>query len=220
MTSGEGSARNLAADRAVELFRELRDLRTDAPMPAAPLDRLWARVIDAGILAFVWIVVGGFLIGIGDYLFSWDNLDSSSTRFLAIPDWGRASAAERLYIAIRGSLPFLLLVVGEFLMPSLNGQTIGRRFTRLYLRDSQTGGRVAFPRILLRFAVGYGPTMLLFSLSGVFFATWAGFACFALSLLALASIPGQVFFRDDHRGLHDVIAKTTVLTPRRDDTIT
>lgn len=214
MNSAQAPARDPAIDNAVDLFRELRDLRTDAPMPAAPLDRLVARLIDIGILAGVWIVIGSLLIALGALVFDWVAFDKSGSRYINIPDWGRASGLERIYIAVGGSLPFALAFLSELLLPSITGQTFGRRFTDLYLRDSRTDGHVRFPRILVRFVAGYVPAIVFFGLSGVFFATWLGFGCFILSLLSLAFIPGLAFLRDDHRGLHDVIARTAVFTPR------
>ncbi len=195
--SGDDSA----AGRAVALLRELDSHKTDAPQIAEPSHRLMARVIDA----VTWFVIGAF----------WSTIAYSVNRRFFVEE-GDAVTADpaRLDPTVAWSA-FAVIVLSIFALETIPTARTGQHFAKLRFGLIVVGPDGRPPglwRASTRLCVWWLPAMLGMIVTGAWGSTVV-FAGIVLQIAALA-IPARMFFDDDHRGWHDRIAGTHVVTER------
>ena len=104
------------------------------------------------------------------------------------------------------------VVALEVVPTGRTGQTWAKRRLRLHVVGPD-GNPPGYRRAALRFLVWFVPGGAAFFWFGATFGTWLGFLAIAAQVIVLV-IPGWIFWADDHRGLHDVLAGTRVLSDR------
>jgi uncharacterized RDD family membrane protein YckC len=190
-------------DRAVALIGELEALRTDEPMLAQPMSRALARCIDAAIWFGLFVITA--IIADAITLAVSGEISASGQR--VFPD-------EANPWVNWGAFAGLLLIIWalEAISIARSGRTLSKHIVRVrVVRLDGTPPTLAWATI--RFVVLVVPLLACWMRTFAFLGTgWAWFVI-AGQIIALL-IPASTFWDNDHRGWHDHIAGTKVLTNR------
>lgn len=213
-------SRDEVVERAIASFSELRALRTDRPIAAEPLARAAAKLIDVGI--FVPIVL--LVLGLAALLFGFKG----DTEPLTMEERLRGQRVNEVRELTRGGAIFAQVGVGvvalaflahEAGMASRSRQSFGRRKLGIYVVDVPAGKKVSPLRMIARYLAGALPVgaCLLLAIAG--FGSWVGSLGTLLVVGALLAVPGLAFFRDDKRGLHDLMLGTAAVQSRHGEPV-
>jgi uncharacterized RDD family membrane protein YckC len=199
-----GMSDTVAQDRAVSILRGLEEMRTDEPMLAPPMDRLFARCIDVGI----WIAV----ILLSGSVYSILALNVYGERQ---PDGSMGYPGEPIVwlsqLCALGALVTVFLLEVPFV--ARTGRSFSKRLVKIRVVD-KAGNPPGLWRASLRWVLCFGPflvTTALFSVS-IGGMTWPW--VFMLLTLPALAIPFWLLRDPDHRGMHDIAAGTQVVKSR------
>lgn len=190
-------------DRAVALLRELDSHKTKEPGLAQPLERVVARLIDLPVWLVLFWVVAAAAWYTGSVLGVLEETRVTGIEYSDIPGW-------------LSQVSFLVLIGIIFLMELLPVATTGQTFSKRRMRlrvvgpDGQAPG---YRRAAVRWLLCWLPTFLALAIATELIGTGWWYPAFAFALLTVV-IPGWMFRDEDHRGLHDRVAGTTVLVER------
>jgi uncharacterized RDD family membrane protein YckC len=189
-----------AEDRAMALLRNLETLRTDEPKLAEPMDRLMARLIDLGVEAAVFFVVG-FAAGIS----------------LAVAGHGTALTLDAPVNPVRSAVngaAFLALSV-FYVCYELGylGRSLSKRVLSLKV-VGEDGKAVSGRQLAKRSLAWLGPALVAAELWSVSFPHPISAIPFTVVLGIGASLFVSMVRDDAKRGWHDHLARTKVVTPR------
>lgn len=185
---------------AIELFRELESHRTDAPALAEPMDRAIARLID-------FAIAGAIVVAVSMAVFS--LIVEPAPPGPRAPGFNPNRDESRLAdtaAAIAG--------IAYFAVADLFTRSPGKRVMKLSIVRSDGLQPPPLARRVLRLAAWALPLALALAWWASIFLTLLGLLALAGIALALA-IPGTMFLDGDKRGLHDRLAGTRVVIPRR-----
>lgn len=191
-----------AVRAAVASFAALRTYQTDAPMLAAPAERVMARLVDLVGAAIVFVVVvSGWLLLFGD-----------DAQYAADVRAGVANHDSQVAALLGAAAVVVFMLANDGWATTTFGQTLGKRLFGLRVVDARggppTGGATCIRLCVWALPVGGAATAWFAT-----FPTTAGLLFMVLLFAALA-IPGKLIRDERHRGLHDIAAGTIVVTPR------
>lgn len=193
-----------ASDRAASLIRDLSGHKTDEPMLAEPLERLWARVIDAAAWFVAIFLLSGVASGLTALFFGERQATDELGREVPVLDPMAAWTA------------FILLLVTMFLYEVPSTVRSGSHFSKKrghLLVVGPDGHAPGLCRATVRWLVFWLPLLGSLVLFGATFQTGWGL----LAMLVEAAAVGCsaiAFLREDKRSLVDLVAGTRVLAAR------
>ena len=190
-------------DRAVALLRDLESYKTAEPGPAQPMERVVARIIDFPVWLVLFWVVAAVAYYVGAALGVLEETQVGSTEFKDIPGW----LSQVSFLALIGII-FLM----ELVPIARSGQTFSKRRMRLRVVGPD-GEAPGYRRAAVRWLLCWLPTFIALAVATQLLGTGWWWPAFAIAMATLA-IPGWMFRSEDHRGLHDRLAGTTVLVDR------
>ena len=207
MSGFSASGHDPATDRAVALIGDLETHKSDEPRIADPMERLTARVIDL----CVWFAIFFITMVVANAI----DLRFFPEKDLVRSPNGQTFYDQRLHPAVSwGALGAMIVAAWlyETAPASMRGRHLAKR--RMWLRVvGRDGNPPSFSQATLRWFACMTPIIVTFVLAmGMLVSGW-GLFFVALQFAALA-IPGAMFLTDDHRGLHDCVAGTRVLSDR------
>jgi uncharacterized RDD family membrane protein YckC len=180
---------------------------TPTPVAAPVLSRLIAYVIDFGGTAAITagVVLLCVTIGFSDYN---GTSGGGSTGYFGAD--GRGALVLVGVVAIVG-IPLASVVVNVRLART-RMYSIGAFLMRIRVVDVVTHGPVPAGRLVARSAVLFVPGILTLIAAWSTFLVGAGFSIGTIAAVASWIVFAVPILRGDHRGLHDTVAGTRVLT--------
>ena len=196
-----------AVERAAAFIQQLATHKTDEPRIAYPMERLLARPIDGCIWFGIFLVCSAA----GYYFHVW-FVDNPGVRVGTTGLRDNAPLTDPVAGWLTFSVAVALVLAFELVPTARSGRTWAKR--RLRLRVVGPDGKPpGLARATLRFLVWFAPGAAFHLWWSAQFGTLTGLLAMAAQFAVLV-IPGWIFWSDDHRGLHDVLAGTRVLSDR------
>ncbi|MGE0600481.1 MAG: RDD family protein [Dehalococcoidia bacterium] len=196
-----------AVDRAADLFHELAGHKTDEAQFAAPMERVMARLIELA----AWLFIGFFWSVMVYYVDRWFFTDP----LVASPETGQLYRPEHTepVVGWMGAFALLLTIFAVEVFPTaVSGRSFGKKLMKLQVvRPDRSAPGVL--RASTRFVAWWLPLAVAGALWSATFPNPLSLL-FMLLGIAVLVIPGTLFREDHHRGLHDRLAGTVVVSER------
>jgi uncharacterized RDD family membrane protein YckC len=183
-------------------------------MLGEPSARAAAKLMDAALFTFLGLLVlvaAAFIFGFEEDAGTATPQQSGDNAVGTTSDMTPGGVR---FVFVGGGIVALAALANEVGWATRTGQSLGRRRLGLHVLDAATLQPVSRPRLALRFVVAAAPIAIGGLVAFTWFGTWLGILGVLLTAGAVLAVPGLAFFRDDKRGLHDLVAGTVSVEAR------
>lgn len=205
----DGRASDPTIDRAMRVFGELRQLDSEAPMLAPASDRVMARIID-GVLAFVVFAIVGYAASALTFAIDGPAEADPYNPARVLPT-EHTTEIGWAAMAVFGAL----LLLNEVVLVARSGSSLGKRRLGMRVVDAETHAPATLRQAAIRFAVWVVPLLAALLVWSLNQQSMLGMFAVIVGLAVVTVIPSSLVRQPSVQGLHDRIAGTAVIVPRR-----